>query len=480
MAAFNIGFGARTAVSAFQIFPNAVWKAELEGERVRKLEEQWGDVVLLIVDEVSFIGRAFFARMHYRLQQAKRRYFSERAKNPHAHWLGGISIILVGDFGQLEPIGDWSMCDTETTYQDCPKSWRSLWKHNILGKKMIREQFHEAVMLKRIHRSKDDMWWTESCLRLRDFTCTKEGDWDWWRLHDLDRGHLSDDQKRYFENEAVWLCARCEDVGGRNGRKLAQMAEDEQKIVHRIQAEHSSKSARKLGSTAFDGLRGVINLVRGCKVMLTRNIAYLYGLANGTRGKLVGVVYGPGGIGTFPEAIVVEVPEYCGPAFYPGEPKWVPILPMTSCKEGTRLTRTQFPVVAGFALTVNKAQGLTIKEGVVIHLVGGKTFRPASKHGLSFVAFTRSESFDMTAFKNLPPWQDFARGRETDMLRMRLAFTEILQGMHQRTLAEHSCMESEEAEREAHERWDAEQACKPKRRKQQEPLMPCPCCRAVS
>ena len=141
MAAFNIGFGARTAVSAFQIFPNAVWKAELEGERVRKLEEQWGDVVLLIVDEVSFIGRAFFARMHYRLQQAKRRYFSERAKNPHAHWLGGISIILVGDFGQLEPIGDWSMCDTETTYQDCPKSWRCLWKHNVLGKKIIREQF---------------------------------------------------------------------------------------------------------------------------------------------------------------------------------------------------------------------------------------------------------------------------------------------------------------------------------------------------
>ena len=48
MAAFNIGFGARTAVSAFQIFPNAVWKAELEGERVRKLEEQWGDIVLLV------------------------------------------------------------------------------------------------------------------------------------------------------------------------------------------------------------------------------------------------------------------------------------------------------------------------------------------------------------------------------------------------------------------------------------------------
>ena len=96
-------------------------------------------------------------------------------------------------------------------------------------------------------------------------------------------------------------------------------------LVHQIQAEHSTKSARKQPSTAFDGLRQIINLVRGCKVMLTRNVAYLYGLANGTRGKLVGVVYGPAGIGSFPEALVLEVPDYCGPAFYDGEPKWVPI-----------------------------------------------------------------------------------------------------------------------------------------------------------
>ncbi len=67
------------------------------------------------------------------------------------------------------------------------------------------------------------------------------------------------------------------------------------------------------------------------------------------------------------------------------------------------MMRTQFPLVAGFAITVNKSQGLTIEEGVVIHLVGGKKFRPAAKHGLPFVAWTRSPSFAVTAFKNLPP-----------------------------------------------------------------------------
>ena len=72
---------------------------------------------------------------------------------------------------------------------------------------------------------------------------------------------------------------------------------------------------------------------------------------------------------------------------------------MTAMNEGTRMTRTQFPVVAGFALTVNKAQGLIIKEGLVLHFVGTRRFRPVSKHGLAFVGFTRSESF---AIKNLP------------------------------------------------------------------------------
>ena len=163
-------------------------------------------------------------------------------------------------------------------------------------------------MLSSIHRSKDDLCWTESCLRLRDFTCTKEGDSDWWMQHDLDRGHLNGEQKRYFENEAVWLCARCEDVGSRNGRKLAHMAEDKQLLVHKISAEHSNKTARKQPSAAYNGLRPVIHLVRGCKVMRTRTVAHLLGLANGTRGTLVGVVYGRGGVGTLPEAIVLEAP----------------------------------------------------------------------------------------------------------------------------------------------------------------------------
>jgi len=490
VAAFNIGFGAKTSSSSFQIFPNASWKKELDGASLRRLEEQWESVQLLIVDEVSFIGRAFFARMHFRLQQAKRGFFAEANIDPNRCLFGDISIILVGDFGQLEPIDDWSMCDDSATWQTCPKKLKHLWAHQKWGRMLHGEDnegelFNEAIVLNNIHRSKDDLWWTQSCLRLRDFECTKEGDWDVWRLHDLDRGHFAEEQKKYFEEEALWLCARCEDVGTRNGQKLAHIAEHEQKLVHRIEALHSRKNAKHLSASAFEGLRAVINLVRGCKVVLTRNVAYRYGLANGTRGTLVGVVYGPGGVGTFPEAIVVDVPDYTGPSFY-GDDKddsptrrWVPLLPMVSRKEGTRMTREQFPVVAGFALTVNKAQGLTVKEGVVINLAGGRTYRPAAKHGLPFVAWTRSESFAMTAFKNLPSWTDFQHGRDSDMLQMRLRFTQRLQQLHRRTMAKYSTnMKTSDDEARVNNAWKEQRAASPKKQKHEPCRLPCPACDA--
>ena len=41
VAAFNIGFGAKTACSAFRIFPNDTFKKELKGEQCRALEKHW-------------------------------------------------------------------------------------------------------------------------------------------------------------------------------------------------------------------------------------------------------------------------------------------------------------------------------------------------------------------------------------------------------------------------------------------------------
>ena len=92
------------------------------------------------------------------------------------------------------------------------------------------------------------------------------------------------------------------------------------------------------------------------------------------------------------------------------------------------------PATAGYALTINKAQGLTLPEGVVIKLSSGPRFKAAAKHGLPFVAFTRSESFARTAFHNLPAWDDFAKGAESEMLRIRLDYTAMLEELRAKSI----------------------------------------------
>ena len=82
----------------------------------------------------------------------------------------------------------------------------------------------------------------------------------------------------------------------------------------------------------------------------------------------------------------------------------------------------------------------------------------------------------MTAFKNIPPWTDFMKGKESEMQRMRWEFTEKLGRLHRCTLAKHSPMKTEKQEDEAWEHWQQKQATRLKRRRQEGPRMPCPAC----
>ena len=84
----------------------------------------------------------------------------------------------------------------------CIRDRWKLWGHAQAGRHLL-QSFKEAIMLKRIHRSKDDLWWTEPCLRLRDFVMSYDGDYEVWRQHDLERGHLTEEQKKYFQTEAM-------------------------------------------------------------------------------------------------------------------------------------------------------------------------------------------------------------------------------------------------------------------------------------
>ena len=68
---------------------------------MKRLQNKLKYIKYLIIDEMSMVGRRFLGIIDSRLRQA----FPDQANVP----FGGRSIILVGDSGQLPPVGDLPM-----------------------------------------------------------------------------------------------------------------------------------------------------------------------------------------------------------------------------------------------------------------------------------------------------------------------------------------------------------------------------------
>jgi hypothetical protein len=154
--------------------------------------------------------------------------------------------------------------------------------------------------------------------------------------------------------------------------------------------------------------------------MLLWNINISLGLVNGSTGHIIGFIYKDGKKAPeMPHSIIIHFNDYKGPPFFPNvgckqyknmsvdplipewvliipppalRDKWVPIL-ASEYKWGTSVndedpshSRKQFPICLAWALTVWKAQGMTIK-GLVRFLLGDKE----KQHGLTYVGMSRVE-----------------------------------------------------------------------------------------
>ena len=72
-------------------------KLEMGSDRLKELEKNVGELWMLVLDERSMTGAKHLSYIDSRLKQAT-------GKDDIA--FGGISIVMVGDDGQITPIGD--------------------------------------------------------------------------------------------------------------------------------------------------------------------------------------------------------------------------------------------------------------------------------------------------------------------------------------------------------------------------------------
>ena len=352
VAAFNVG--GFTMHSLLHLPTRGEFKA-LEGEQLQQLQQSFSGVDYLFIDEISMLGRKHFGQVDQRLRQA----FPHHAGKS----LGGCSCLLVGDFGQLPPVMDLPL------YSAVPRSAVA-----NLGCATY-QSFAKAVMLTQVLRQdgqdREQVRFRELLLCLRDGQVSVA---DWELLMTRCRSRV--DSAAFAD--ALHLHPTVQAVAEYNTAKLRNNGEP----IATIKAVHTGPNANKASSEDASGLQPVICLAHGVRVMLTSNLWTDAGLVNGAMGTVQAICYQSGGPPSLPVAVMVKFDKYCGPALHDGS---VPIVSQrrTWIQGGSACSRLQIPLKRAWAITIHKAQGLTLDKVVID--VGKKEFSA----GLTFVACSR-------------------------------------------------------------------------------------------
>jgi len=190
----------------------------------------------------------------------------------------------------------------------------------------------------------------------------------------------------YFLDRMI-LAPRNSDVGDLNGRILELMSGEEEvflsvdSVVDEAGVDdglpgHHTFPAEFLHTLHPPGLPpGELRLKPGCPIILLRNLCPAQGLCNRTRMVVVRM-----------SRRVLEVGLIGGE--HHGERAFIPRITLTPTEGQTSfafaLKRCQFPVNLAFALTINKAQGQSVKK------VGIDLRIPVFSHGQLYVALSRA------------------------------------------------------------------------------------------
>ena len=277
--------------------------------------------------------------------------------------------------------------------------------------------FDRAVVLDQVMRQAgedaDQKLFRDLLYRLRNGQSTLE---DWGHLMRQTPAELGD--VTAFE-EALRLFPTTAAVAEYNVDKLRASGEP----IAMIKAIHAGPGASKASSDDAGGLEPVVCIAHGARMMLTANLWVSVGLVNGAMGTVVAICYQDGKCPPdLPVVVMVRFDSYRGPTLPDGT---VPISPMRRTWFATtqQCSRFQLPLQLAWAVTIHKAQGMTLIR-VVIN-VGKKEFCS----GLMFVACSRVRHLADLLFVPPFPYQRLAGLSQNRRLQERLQEDERLKRM---------------------------------------------------
>ena len=340
---------------------------KLDSDVSNRIGVKLKDLQLLIVDEISMVGFTMFQQVDARLQQIM------KSKQP----FGGISVVVLGDFNQLKPVGDKYIFQFNNSYNALVDS--PLWS------------LFELFELTEIMRQKDDKIFAialgnmaRGAMTLVDIGLLKS------RIVPNENSETMKDAIRVFRSNAEVDAYNTKILASLNTEGATANAYDfcvgdgaasiREKVLNNV---------RNLKTTETYGLPLRIDLKVSAKYMMTVNLDIEDGLVNGACGQLMMIDYGKlqKTNETVPCRLWIKFSEEktgrkARANFHNVmrsrniDPSFTPVEPITR-QINTRSTnfkveRKQFPLVPSEAMTIYKSQGGTY-EKIVVNLKKGMT-----------------------------------------------------------------------------------------------------------
>ena len=344
-------------------------------EKLNTLRLRLGKLKLLIIDEVSMVGSDLLYHIHRRLEDIC------GSSDPDSRF-GGVSILAVGDLFQLQPVGQNHVFTSPS--DSYARLHASLWEENF-----------QMLELTQSMRQKDDQHFAQLLMRVRTANCSQDD-------ISLLKSRVISKQDVNYPSQALHVFKTNKEVDLHNTEHLGKLttqvfdikAIDQKKDVHTgiIDVNISTKPSDT------GGLREVVSIAVGARVMVTVNIDVSDGLANGVCGTVVGIEHSRNQVHT----IMVEfdsdrvgkkaTAESQYRSSYPGA---VPITrqDVQFCvgrgRRSIEAKRMQFPLTLAWGCTIHKVQGKTLDK-VVVSMEGNGRFMP----GQAYVALSRVKQLD--------------------------------------------------------------------------------------
>ncbi|KAK3746522.1 hypothetical protein QZH41_016735 [Actinostola sp. cb2023] len=203
-------------------------------------------------DEYSMLGQTTFGWIDKRCKQATGCYDKV---------LGGKSLILIGDPGQLPSVADKALYHAKPSNAVGEQGYQTYRMFDKVVKLTVNQRVQDM--------STEQEEFRNLLLRLRKGDSAHE---DWQLLltrqpsNIVDLSQFDDATRLFYSND---------EVGTYNHEQLTKL----QQPVANINARHSSAMAKKMTSEDMSGLQPTIFLAKGAKVMLTMNLWATVGLA---------------------------------------------------------------------------------------------------------------------------------------------------------------------------------------------------------